>query len=166
METVKRQKRTAGAIVKIPLQKGYHTYGRILKSGIAFYDFKSNKEESLEFIASQPILFVTGVSHSAVTKGIWRKVGVIPLDEDLQKFFPQYIQDPINQNEFRILLGNGIEKKATLEECIGLERFASWTPEGIEKRLNDYFFGTDSFEQKTIPFPEKVKSNLQNKKAS
>ena len=33
-----------------------------------------------------------------------------------------------------------IEKEATLEECIGLERFASWTAEGIEKRLNDYFF--------------------------
>lgn len=156
MEAVKRQKRTVGAIVKIPLQKGYHTYGRILKSGMAFYDLKSKKEDELQFIVSHPILFVTGVSHSAVTKGLWRKVGVLPLEENLMKFFPQYIQDPINQNHFRILLGNGTEKEATLEECIGLERFASWTADGIEKRLNDYFFGTNSFGEKTIPFPERT----------
>lgn len=139
MEAVKRQKRTVGAIVKIPLQKGYHTYGRILKSGMAFYDLKSKSEDDLQFIISKPILFVTGVSHSALTKGIWLKVGVLPLEEDLLKFFPQYIQDPINQNHFRILLGNGIEKEATLEECFGLERFASWTAEGIEKDLTIIF---------------------------
>jgi hypothetical protein len=67
---VKRQKRTMGAIVRIPLQKGYHTYGRVLKSGMAFYDLKSKKDEELQFIVSQPILLVTGVSHSAVTKWI------------------------------------------------------------------------------------------------
>ena len=87
MEAVKRQKRTTGGIVKIPLQKGYHAYGRILKSGMAFYDLKSKKDEELEFIISQPVLFVTGVSHPAVTTGIWRKVGVIPLEEDLLNFF-------------------------------------------------------------------------------
>ena len=105
---------------------------------MAFYDLKSKKEDELQFIVSHPILFV------------------LPLEENLMKFFPQYIQDPINQNHFRILLGNGIEKEATLEECIGLERFASWTANGIEKRLNDYFFGTNSFGEKTIPFPERT----------
>ncbi|HMZ65402.1 MAG TPA: hypothetical protein PK079_06250 [Leptospiraceae bacterium] len=39
---MKRQKRTKGAIVEIPLNNGYHTYGRVLKSGMAFYDLKSN----------------------------------------------------------------------------------------------------------------------------
>lgn len=152
--------------MKIALQKGYHAYGRFLKSGMAFYDLKSKKDDELQFIVSQPILFVTGVSHSAVTKGIWLKVGVLPLEEDLLKFFPQYIQDPINQNHFRILLGNGIEKEATLEECIGLELFASWRAEGIEKRLNDYFFGTNSFGEKMIPFPERANINLRKQKSA
>lgn len=91
---------------------------------------------------------------------------MLPLEDELLKFHPQYIQDPINQNHFRILLGNGVEKEATLEESIGLERFASWTAEGIEKRLNDYFFGTNSFEQKSIPFPEQYKILLQKKKTA
>jgi hypothetical protein len=157
MEAVRKQKRTIGSIVEIPLHKGYHGYGRVLKSGMAFYDLKSKKEEELQFIISHAILFITGVSHHAITKGYWQKIGSLPLEEELLTFYPQYIQDPINQNSFRILLGNGIEKEATLKECLGLERFASWTPEGIEIRLNDYFFGTNSFGEKTIPFPEQYR---------
>ena len=32
----KRQKRTVGSIVKIPLEGGYHTYARILKVELVF----------------------------------------------------------------------------------------------------------------------------------
>ena len=35
---MKRQQRTVGAIVQVPLENGYHTYARILKTRLAFYD--------------------------------------------------------------------------------------------------------------------------------
>ena len=44
----KKQQRTIGAIVKVPLEKGgYHTYARILKSPyFAFYDLRTKEEIS------------------------------------------------------------------------------------------------------------------------
>ncbi len=41
---LKRQRKTVGAIVKIPLENGYHSYARILELGTAFYDVNTKEE--------------------------------------------------------------------------------------------------------------------------
>ncbi len=85
---IKRQRRTIGAIVKVPLEKGFHTYARILKYDFAFYDFRT---------------------------------------------------------DHFVLVENGVRRPATKEECKGLERSAVWTPEGIQRRLNDHYAGRKNY---------------------
>ncbi|MBP7282109.1 MAG: hypothetical protein KBA66_11060 [Leptospiraceae bacterium] len=53
-------------------------------------------------------------------------------------------QNPLNPEEF-FIEENGIRRPATKEECKGLERLAVWTPEGIKKRLNDYYAGRNNY---------------------
>lgn len=40
----KRQTRTLGSIVKIPLENGFHTYARVLGVELAFYDLRTKEE--------------------------------------------------------------------------------------------------------------------------
>ncbi len=65
----KRQQRTVGAIVKIPLANGYHSYARILEDDLAFYDIYTQQDESEAYILARPILFVAMVFDDIITKG-------------------------------------------------------------------------------------------------
>lgn len=142
---IKRQKRTIGAIVKIPLEKGFHTYARILKYDFAFYDIRTKEEISnLNKIVSSAILFITTVNDYSVTRGLWLKVGNLPLEERLLTTPPQFAQDPIHPDRF-FLIENGIRRPATKEECKGLERSAVWTQEGMQRRLNDHYAGRKNY---------------------
>ena len=43
---MKRQQRTVGAVIAVPLPNGYRAHGRILKNAsFAFYDFVSPEED-------------------------------------------------------------------------------------------------------------------------
>jgi hypothetical protein len=143
----KRQQRTIGSVVKVPLNTGYYTYARILKSPyFAFYDFLAKEDVyNLDLIVSSPVLFITSVSHYSVTSGLWVKIGKLPLEKNLLKIPPQFIQDSIQPNRFEIVYDDGRKKKATAEECTGLERLAVWTPESIQERLNDHFAGRENY---------------------
>ena len=148
---MKRQQRTVGAFVKVPLEDGYFTYARILKTKFAFYDFRTKTEiEDLKEIISKPILFITGVNDYAITKGLWLKVGKLPLDDSILNLPPQFIQDALNPEKF-FIVENGVRRPASKEECSGLERIAVWTPEGIQKRLNDHYAGRKNKSMKTKP---------------
>ena len=56
--TFKKQQRTVGSIVKIPLENGFHGYGRILENDIAFYDFRTKEDLNPQEIIEKSILFV------------------------------------------------------------------------------------------------------------
>jgi len=144
----KRQQRTVGAIVKVPLEDGYHTYARILEqASFAFYDSRTyNDVVDLQEIISKPVLFITAVNDYAITQGYWLKIGKIPLEKKLQILPAQFIQDPICPDQFSILESDGFTiRPATREECIGLERASVWPPEAIEQRLNDFYAGRNNF---------------------
>jgi len=147
----KRQKRTTGAIVKISLHNGFHSYAQILDSCYAFYKIHTEKDLQISEIIKSQILFVTEVFDYAITKGLWQKIGNVPIDSELVTVPPQYIQDPINPDKFEIVFNNEI-RPATQAECQGLEPWAVWEPEQIEKRLNDYF----STQKTTVP--KRIKS--------
>ncbi|MEM7179549.1 MAG: immunity 26/phosphotriesterase HocA family protein [Spirochaetota bacterium] len=145
MNTVKRQHRTVGGIVKIPLKDGYHAYDRILPGAFfAFYDCDTKQDiDDLQSIIDSPILFITAVENYAVTKGLWRKVGKLPLEETLLAEPKRFIQDPIQPDKLEII-ENGIRRKATLAECKGLERETVWEPEAIQQRMLEYYSGKTS----------------------
>jgi len=157
----KRQQRTVGAIVKVPLEDGYHTYSRILTDTFAFYDVRTKTDiADLKEIISKPILFNILVDNYAVTKGHWLKIGFLPLEENLKVSPRFYIQDAIHNDRFSILESDGFTiRPATRDECVGLERLASWYPELVEERVNDYYAGRYNFEVESTKnmefFPKK-----------
>ena len=142
MKTSKQQ-RTIGAIVKVPLEKGFYRYGRILQgTSFAFYDIRSKEGQiDLAKIVSSPVLFIISVSNYAVTDGRWAKIGKLPLEKEFDFLPPRYTQDLLSPDKFKIIYSNGTVKQATRKECSGLERFAVWQPQQVEERLSDYFAG-------------------------
>jgi len=143
----KRQQRTVGAIVKVPLEDGYHTYARILADTFAFYDARTKTDiADLKEIISKPILFITAVYDYAINQGLWLKIGKLPLEEKLNLQPEFFIQDAIHHDRFSILESDGITTRpATWDECKGLERASVWQPELIEERLNDYYAERSNF---------------------
>ncbi len=133
---LKRQQRTVGAIVKIPLENGYHSYARILEDELAFYNIYTQQDESEEYILSQSILFVAAVFDDIITKGYWEKIGKsIPLETNLlsENLPPKFKQD-IFTKKCQLVYPDRFEP-ATEEQCKGLERWSVWTAEGIANRL-------------------------------
>ena len=136
---LKRQQRTLGAIVKIPLEDGFWTYARILDVKCAFYDAKTDTDLEISEIIEKPVLFFATVYDSAITKGYWTKIGKkLPLEPHLLDLPPVYTQDILNPSRFTIYERAGI-REAKKEECTGLELLATWTYENVEQRLNDYY---------------------------
>src|SRR5262245_30075361 len=90
---MKRQKRTVGAVVKIPFDGKWFTYGQILDdTEVVIFDVRTDCELSMDEITNQPIICRVAVSYHAITKGRWLKVGMYPISEELKKPIPKYIQ--------------------------------------------------------------------------
>jgi hypothetical protein len=132
----------SGDIVKIPFDKGWHTYARRVKGFlIAVYDCRSENEiENMDVIISKPTLFFTYVYKYAFKRnGKWQKVGRVLLREGELLPPDQFIQDIANSQDCVLLSFNGRRKKVTPIDCIGLERASVWTPEQVEMRLKDFY---------------------------
>ena len=137
---LKRQQRTVGSIVKIPLENGYHTYGRILDYGLAFYDSRTKEELKPEEIINKKILFRTGVYNDVITRGYWLKVGKpIPPEAKLLETPVWYTEDIITAKV--MIHREGKQIPATREEVRDIESATVWDYASMEKRLNDYFAG-------------------------
>lgn len=147
----KRQQRTIGALVKIPLEGDFHSYARILEQEMAFYDIFTKEELPAEEIIKHPVLFITAVFDSAITKGHWAKISkALPLEKHLLNIPPKYTQDALNPDKYSLIYTDK-QVSVTREECEGLEYWAIWTAEDIERRLNDYLA------QKKNPYIERMK---------
>ncbi len=151
---LKKQQRTIGAIVKIPLEKDYFTYARILETKIAIYDTYTQEDLTEKEILSKPILFIVAVFDSAITKGHWKKISkAIPLEDNLKnENLPPMFKQDIFTKKLELVYYDRFEP-ATEEECNGLERWSVWTAEGIEKRIIAYYTSTKA--ENKIPTLEK-----------
>ena len=140
----KRQQRTVGAIVKIPLRDGFHTYAQVLpEADCAVFDARTEKELAIPDIISRPILFRVAVYKHAFTRGGWPKVGTAPLRAEFAKPVPKFMQDILRPTSFSICLGGEI-RPASRAECAGLERSAVWEPEHVESRIRDHYNGVQN----------------------
>lgn len=138
---LKRQQRTVGAIVRVPIDEEYHTYAQILEEAdYAFYDARTNGVLSIAEIVTRPVLFVVAVYNHAVNKGHWLKVGKAPIQPSLEKPIPKFIQDAWDPTHLQIY-ERGQSRPATRAECEGLERCAVWAAEAVEERLRDHYAG-------------------------
>jgi len=140
-KTLKRQQRTVGAIVKIELEDGYHTYARILEVQMAFYDCRTKEELTTDIILKSAVLFVVCVYDDIITRGIWAKVSkaILPIESHIIELSkrPKYHQDFLNGKRF--IFENGKEKEITQEQAIGMEGLTIWDDLSIENRLNDFY---------------------------
>jgi hypothetical protein len=140
--STKRPRFEPGAVLRVGLDDGTHTYARMLSHPpyLAVYDARRSDDDlDVEQIVRSPVLFVVAVSDAAYRKGRWRRVGWVPLsaaDVPIPEFFRQDILDP-QQCEVVDRLGGS--RAATPEECVGLERDAVWAPEHIEERVRDHY---------------------------
>ena len=138
---MKRQRRTIGAIVQVPIGDGRNCYAQTLEEPeFAFFDICAGVTPDLRAIPQHPVLFRVWVMNHAVTSGRWLKLGVVPISEDLARPVPRFTQDALNPWSFEITLG-GERRSAAADECVGLERAAVWEPEHVEDRLRDHFDG-------------------------
>lgn len=137
----KRQRRTLGALLKVPLGDGFHVYAQTLQEAdFALFDMRTDTEACSEEIVCRPVLFVVAVHKSAWTNGRWRKVAKAPVSPELMIPRPMFIQDTLRPDRFQIYVAGEI-RPATRAECVGLERCAVWDPEHVEDRLRDHFAG-------------------------
>jgi hypothetical protein len=138
---MKRQRRTLGAIVQIPIGDGRNCYAQTLEEPeFAFFDLCARGTPDLNAIPLRRVLFRVWVMNHAVTSGRWLKLGVAAISEDLTRPVSRFIQDALNPSQFEIVLG-GERRPATPEECVGIERAAVWEPEHVEDRLRDHYDG-------------------------
>ena len=137
----KRQRRTVGAILKIPLGDGSHTYAQTLpEADFVIFDAKSNRDLKPEEVVNKEVLFRVAVHNSAWTNSRWEKIGKANVQDEFMAPIPKFMQDMLNPNRFRIYLG-GVIRSATREECSGLECCAVWDPEHVEDRIRDHYAG-------------------------
>lgn len=131
-----------GAFIEIVLPNKKFTYGRILgKACYAFYDlYSDDKISDIESIKNAKILFVLAVHNDAIKKNRWKIIGIAEIEKEIRKIPLAFIQDELNPSQFDVYDPNtGDIRKATKEECTGLERAAVWDPEHVEDRITDHF---------------------------
>jgi hypothetical protein len=137
--TTKRQQATIGAIIKIPLGDGYHTYAQILpERECAVFDARTTSDLEISDIVGRPVLFRVAIYRHALTLGSWPKVGKAPLRDEFEKPCPKFMQDILLPTSFSIYLG-GVIRSATRDECIDLERVAVWESEHVKSRICDHY---------------------------
>jgi hypothetical protein len=141
-----RQKREVGAVVKIPLSDGTHSYGLILdKASIAVFEIKTLSDLELGDIIKGNILFIVAVHKSAITSGRWTKIGKTVLDNRFKILPLKFIQDSLNLDVLEIYNPNtGEIYRSTKEACVNLECAAVWEAEHIESRIEDHFNGREN----------------------
>jgi len=132
----------AGDFLRIPLQNGMFAYGRVLNDDYAaYYDhFTSEPETDLDVIASKPVLFRLA-TRRLPGRDKWEVIGRRELDAELARPVVQFMQDLANAADCVIFDTAGHERKATPEECVGIERAAVWDSHNVESRLLAHVLG-------------------------
>lgn len=146
---MKRQQRTEGAIIEIPLGRGRRAFGRLLYEPLVeFYDLEIRDSDpiDLERIIDAPVAFTIYVMNSAVTTGRWSKVGKVPLTDAERVTVVRFSKEDAMTGELSIYWEDPLSDEvhdipASREECEELEPAAVWSAEHVEDRLRDHFDG-------------------------
>lgn len=129
-----------GQIFEIKLEEKY-AYCRIVSEGLfKFFDYFGHKLSACENIVDLKPLFSLYVHKSVFRQSKWNMLCLIELSSteisNPPRFFKQDMHD-LNSCWIVDILGNEIRCKP--EDCIGMERPASWNYEDVEKGLKTYF---------------------------
>ena len=148
-----RQKATLlppGTFVRVPLADGTFGYGRALSDPyMAFYDLRTAEPASdLDRIERMPVLFKQAVR--LLDPDRWPGLGERPLEGEVAEPVVRFVQDIGDYTMCTIFDSAGMERQATPEECVGLERAAVWDQHHIEQRLLDTFEGRPNAQEERL----------------
>ncbi len=131
----------SGTFLRIPLADGSFGYGRAVSElHTAFYDHRTAEpSEDLDAIEASPVLFTVAVR--VFSDSGWVVLGIRPLEGEVAKPVVAFMQDLVDYRKCEIFDTAGMDRPATPEECIGLERASVWDDCHIEERLLDHFMG-------------------------
>ncbi len=135
-----RKKHKVGDIVAIPLPNGKYAFGKLHNdSSIGVYSVIAKSIPSIEEIEKHPIVMYSGVFDTDIVNGEWEIIGNKIFESEDKSWPPaQYIQDIINQEEYRIYY-RGEMKPANKEEIAGLEEQAMRKPEQLVQEISKRF---------------------------
>jgi hypothetical protein len=118
-----------------------------VEDSYAFYDCPlTTDRKDFESIINSDILFICKVDIFAVKDGVWSIITNIPLDNNLQTFYPRYFNplpfNPVNLNFYNVY-------KDDIEEAIRKDWIKTgklnldgiYGSEHVTKRINDYYDG-------------------------
>ncbi|GAA2909956.1 hypothetical protein Acy02nite_89310 [Actinoplanes cyaneus] len=109
---------------------------------IAFYGCDRDPEPAeIPVLCSGRPLFVIGVDRAAYSNGYWGPMVVRLPEHNLPTIPPIFHQNVFNGACSIIEPGVSTRLLVPREECIGLERQASWSREHVESRLTDHYEG-------------------------
>lgn len=136
-----------GTFLQIPLEDGSFGYGRVLaRPYMAFYNHRTTEPLSnIDEIARQRVLFNQAVR--LFDSDGWVTLGVRPLDGEVARPVVRFMQDLGDFRKCTIFDSTGMERSATPQECVGLERAAVWDAPNIAARLLDTFMGRPNDEE-------------------
>ena len=131
--------------MEINIDNEYFVYAQSYPHNMEIiFDFRSKEPlKDLSVLLSAKQLFRVVVYRWVIGSGYWKKVGKLPLREDLLPIEKQYIYHKFDKIKFEIVTpGASLEHWATpstKEECVGLERCAVWADNHIIDRVRDYY---------------------------
>ena len=139
-----RQRRVVGAVMEINIDDEYYVYAQSYPhSQEVVFDYRSSEPlEDLSVLLSAKQLFRITVYRRVIGSGYWKKVGKLPLREDLLPVQMEYIYHKFDNIQFEIYNPEtGKVTPATKEECRGLEEAAVWDYGAISERIRDHYNG-------------------------
>lgn len=133
MQNGKRKRIKIGNVYAIPLPNGKYAFGRKLRDGgIAIYKYVADDTSDLP--KEEQYQLVVGVYDYVLKSGEWEVVDFRPFENDDEAWPPmECIIDSIT-GEYSIYYKGEI-RKATKEECEGLEEASVWGAEHIIDRI-------------------------------
>lgn len=127
-----------GAVVKIPLPDGTHTYGLQRKDPlISVFDIRTADDLAPEEVAQRPVLFAVWVMARA--RALWPVIGEVTLSPAMESPESFVKRDLISGKVTTYTEGR--ERPAEPGEIAKLEVAAVWDPEHVVDRVVDHFAG-------------------------
>lgn len=134
----RRRQWKPGALVRVDLQDGSHTYGRLrVEHVISFYDARSDDELNPTEVVERPILFSVCVAARALS--LWPEVAFYELPGSLAGYESFVKRDRLSGRLSTYTAGR--ERPVLAGEPETLEVAAVWEPEHIVDRLIDHYAG-------------------------
>jgi len=131
-----------GAVVVIPLDDGFHSYGQMLDDPeYALFDIRTTDKLSPDDVVLRPVAFRLWVMRYAHSTGRWIKIGNAQINGALQQPVLRYNQDALKPKDIRLTYDGCNGPLGSIDDCENLECAAVWDPEHVEDRLRDHFAG-------------------------